>query len=342
MSIDQVFNSFWTALSTRQHDVLTGRFGLEKHAKPKTLAALGARYNITRERVRQIESAALVVLRQKMEANKDIRTLLDKAKKYLKDHGGIAPEGDLLSALKEVAPDLTPNKLALIVRATRAIHVHPEDEIWRSFYFLDPASLAKVRETVTSWTDVLSKRKADVLKGKHRELWSDFVKRKKLAPRQAEQYLALSKTITTNAYGDIGLAEWSEIQPSTVRDQIYLVLKKKAEPLHFVQIAKAINQAGISARQALAPTVHNELIKDNRFVLVGRGMYALSEHGYVPGNARQVIHRVLKRHGALKPRDIIMAVQKERFFKPNTILVNLQNKDHFERRPDGTYRVREA
>jgi hypothetical protein len=342
MSIDSIFNALWAVLTPRQQDVLKGRFGLDKHARPKTLAALGTRYNITRERVRQIESAALHVLRQKMEANRDIRTLTDKARKFLKDHGGVASEAQLLEALKESASDITQNKLSLIVRATGAVHLHPADEHWHPFYYLDAASLAKVQDVVSSWIDALSKRKQDVLKGKYKALWTDFAKRKKLSPKQAEQYVSLSKSIRANAYGDVGLTDWEEIVPSTVRDQIYLVLKKRAEPLHFVQIAKAINQAGIAARPALAPTVHNELIKDQRFVLVGRGMYALAEHGYVPGNAREVIHRVLKRNGSLRPRDIILAVQKERFFKPNTILVNLQNKQYFERRSDGTYRVREA
>jgi hypothetical protein len=93
---------------------------------------------------------------------------------------------------------------------------------------------------------------------------------------------------------------------------------------------------------ALAPTVHNELIKDERFVLVGRGMYGLKEHGYEPGTAREVIAKVLKKHGPLKATDIVSRVNDQRFFKENTILINLQNKNTFERMPDGKYKVREA
>jgi predicted Zn-ribbon and HTH transcriptional regulator len=140
----------------------------------------------------------------------------------------------------------------------------------------------------------------------------------------------------------MGLAEWAEIQPKTVRDRIYLALKKRGEPLHFRTIAQLINQPGVKVRPASAPTVHNELIKDGRFVLVGRGIYALAEHGYEPGTAKEVIQRVLKRQGPLRPRDVMLAVQKERLFKPNTILVNLQNKNHFRRQEDGTYKVRES
>ncbi|MBI2048018.1 MAG: hypothetical protein HYT27_02665, partial [Parcubacteria group bacterium] len=84
----------------------------------------------------------------------------------------------------------------------------------------------------------------------------------------------------------------------------------------------------------------NELIKDPRFVLVGRGIYGLSDYGYKPGTAREVVKRILNETGPMRAKEIITAVQKERFFKPNTVLVNLQNKHYFSRRPDGTYQVK--
>jgi predicted Zn-ribbon and HTH transcriptional regulator len=138
------------------------------------------------------------------------------------------------------------------------------------------------------------------------------------------------------------LCEWPEISPKTVRDKIYLLLKKKQEPLHFESIAKHINDVGFDGQKALAPTVHNELIKDDRFVLVGRGMYGLKEHGYEPGIAREVIAKVLLEKGPLTAKDVVMHVTKQRFFKPNTIVINLQNKELFEHLPDGRYQVRQA
>ena len=94
--------------------------------------------------------------------------------------------------------------------------------------------------------------------------------------------------------------DWPEISPKTVRDKIYLVLKKNDEPLHFETIARRINEVKFDdGQKALGPTVHNELIKDDRFVLVGRGMYGLQERGYEPGIAREVIAKVLKEKGPL-------------------------------------------
>jgi len=140
----------------------------------------------------------------------------------------------------------------------------------------------------------------------------------------------------------VGLRDWPEICPMTVRDKIYLVLKKYGKPLHFEDIAHHINKVGFDRQPALAPTVHNELIKDDRFVLVGRGLYGLREFGYEPGTAREVIAKVLKSEGPLTPPQLVAQVNKQRFFKPNTVLINLQNRAFFERTPDGKYRVREA
>jgi len=180
------------------------------------------------------------------------------------------------------------------------------------------------------------------LGGYYEESLRHFVKSKGIQRNVADAYLSISKRIHSNPYGDIGLRDWAEIRPATIRDRIYLVLKKKKDPLHFETIAKTINEVGFDRRVALASTVHNELIKDNRFVLVGRGMYALGEYGYEPGTAKTVIKRVLQKHGPLKPNDVISHVKKERLFKPNTVLINLQDKNWFKRLPDGRYHVREA
>ena len=86
-------------------------------------------------------------------------------------------------------------------------------------------------------------------------------------------------------------------------------------------------------------TVHNELIKDPRFVLVGRGMYSLKEFGVMPGTAREVMARLLKDNGPLTPDDLMKLVLSERLLKKNTVLINLRNRKHFKRLEDGRYTV---
>jgi hypothetical protein len=89
-------------------------------------------------------------------------------------------------------------------------------------------------------------------------------------------------------------------------------------------------------------TVHNELIKDERFVLVGRGLYGLREFGLMPGTAREVIAYVLEEKGPLHPKDIVKLVRDQRMIKDATIMINLQNKKHFTCLSDGRYCLREA
>ena len=342
ISASKLFQALAEGLSPRQKEVITGRFGLEKFKEPQTLAALGSKYGVTRERVRQIEASALTDLRAKIGKDQASQDLVQRIRKFLGASGGVAPQEALLAHTNTFSDGMTENHLNLFLEASRSFYRHPENKNFRPFYYLDKDSLKAANAFLTQWASQLKNRKEEILKGGYAAELASFVKKSGAANDHAETYLAISKRIGANAYGDQGLTEWPEIQPRTVRDRIYLALKKKNEPLHFRSIATIINQFNAKARPASAPTVHNELIKDSRFVLVGRGMYGLAEHGYEPGTAREVIHRVLKRNGALKPRDVMLAVQKERFFKPNTILVNLQNKNFFRRQPDGTYKVREA
>ena len=120
---------------------------------------------------------------------------------------------------------------------------------------------------------------------------------------------------------------------------IYLVLKKSGKPMHFTEIAKAINDTKFDEKIAYPATVHNELILDKRFVLVGRGVYALREWGYQPGVVAEVVARVLADKGPLTKEDIISEVLKQRLVKPETVALTLANRKRFNRLPDGSYAV---
>jgi hypothetical protein len=149
-------------------------------------------------------------------------------------------------------------------------------------------------------------------------------------------YLEISKNIQRNSEGLFGLREWPEINPRGVKDKAYLVFKKQNKPLHFTQVASLIGQA-------LPQTVHNELIKDPRFVLVGRGTYALKEWGYEPGRVREVIFKILsKEKKPLTKKEILAKVLKQRLVKETTVLLNLSNKEYFLKNPQGKYQIREA
>lgn len=337
-----MFNQLFEGLGSRQKEVLVGRFGLEGQKDPQTLAALGDKYGVTRERVRQIEASGLAFLTKKIKAISACAELFSACQKHLKNGGGVLKQDQLLGALKNSAEGLTDRHMNLLIEATKAFYLYPEDNDFWAFYYLDKNSLKKAADAISQFAKSLRSAKEEVLNGGYDAHLAKFVRQQKTDAKLMQNYLGISKRIYANPYGDTGLAEWPEIKPKTIRDRIYLVLKKKGEPIHFQAIAEHINDAGFGGRKALAPTVHNELIKDKRFVLVGRGMYGLAEHGYEAGTAKEVIYKILKDRGPLEFEQLISAIQKNRIFKPNTILANLQRKDLFLRAPDGTYRIREA
>jgi hypothetical protein len=80
-------------------------------------------------------------------------------------------------------------------------------------------------------------------------------------------------------------------------------------------------------------TVHNELIRNNEFVLVGRWIYALKDWGiYKPGTVLDVIIDIMRKNWeAMSTEEIIAKVLKVRKVKNTTIYMNLQNKKIIQR-----------
>ncbi|MEK7187340.1 MAG: sigma factor-like helix-turn-helix DNA-binding protein [Patescibacteria group bacterium] len=333
-------NALLNHATDRQRAVIVGRFGLDGK-EPQTLATIGMTFGITRERVRQIEVGGISALRAVFAKDKALNSLVDQIEKCLKGMSGVAKKDDCVAACESLGGGLTTSQLIFLARVSGRFHFSPETEETHAFFYSDDKTSKRAEGVIAKLVKYMNGKqgKADM---SGRSMLENFVRSEKLDRALADRCVSVSKAFHVNTFGDFGLAEWPEIRPQTIRDRIYLVLKKKREPMHFRDISLSINDAGLGKKLALVPTVHNELIKDERFILVGRGMYALHEHGFEAGTARDVIARILKREGPLSSEDIVLAVQKERFFKPNTVIANLQNKRNFLRRVDGLYQVREA
>ena len=149
------------------------------------------------------------------------------------------------------------------------------------------------------------------------------------------RWLSLSKELGKNPLGEWGAASSPNVKVKGMRDHAYLAIKRHGSPMHFTEVAQTISS--LFNRKAHVATTHNELIKDPRFVLVGRGLYALSEWGYKGGVVKDVIRDILREHGPLSREEIIERVKKERYVKDNTILVNLQDARLFKRDKTGRY-----
>ncbi len=342
-TFSKIITNALAGLSPRQRDVIVGRFGLEGDKEGETLATIGNRLHITRERVRQIENGAMATVAKNVKDHGETVALIAKVKGYIAGKGGIAGKDDVAAYAATLAKGANVAQLDFLSEASGSFLERHEDEDFSPIYMSGDKEWKAAKSFIEKWVGSLRSRRGQVFEGSYRTELASFTKENAVLSTTAENYLSLTKRIGKNPYGDEGLSDWAEISPKTVRDKIYLVLKKNGEPLHFESIARRINDVKFDdSRKALGPTVHNELIKDDRFVLVGRGMYGLREHGYEPGIAREVIARVLKEKGPLLAKDVVSHVTKQRFFKANTVVINLQNKALFEHLPDGRYRVRES
>jgi len=155
--------------------------------------------------------------------------------------------------------------------------------------------------------------------------------------------LDTNKIVLRNILDEWGYEKWPSINPKSIRDKIYLILKKEKNPLHFTEITDRTNGTWKGKKRANKQTVHNELIKDERFVLIGRGVYALKEWGYLPGAVLDIVIDVLKERGkeAAGQEEIIKRVLEKRRVKRNTVIINLHNKKYFEKLPNKTYRLKQ-
>ena len=164
--------------------------------------------------------------------------------------------------------------------------------------------------------------------------------------KEVPLYLEASKFIEKSPQGTWGLRRWPQVNPRGMKDKAYLVLEQEGRPLHFTEVANLIvklqdNLAVQKKKTVLSQTVHNELIKDPRFVLIGRGTYGLKSWGLKAGTVKDVMRSILSHNGkTMKKEKLIAEILQQRQVKESTIALNLQDKRYFLRNQDGTYTLR--
>jgi hypothetical protein len=319
------------SIPVRNRDVVSRRFGL-KNGKKETLESIGKSYSITRERVRQIEEFAVNQLRKVADGNQDVEKYAALAKNMIGGNGGVMKERDLFRAFSGSENDSAVNSsFAFVLSLSRDLVKFGENENFHAFWAASADALNDFKKLAAECVSFLEKNKRPVSEAEFAPLAGN-----------PNAFLSISKTVGKNIFNEIGLVSWPEVKPKGVRDKAYLVLKKGNAPQHFGQIAKLINTAGFNGKKANTQTVHNELIKDSRFILVGRGTYALSEWGYKSGTVKDVLVDLLKGSRPLPKAALVSKVLNTRMVKENTILLNLQDSKVFIKNEDGTYSLRKA
>ena len=330
----QITKHFLSVLPRRAADVITKRYGLGSETKKMTLEAIGETYGITRERVRQIENFALATIR-KSDAFKEENTMFEELRGVMTKMGSLVPEHTFLSELS--GDKSTQNHAHFLLVLGDFFTKHKEDDDFAHRWSVDKETTEKVHESLRKLYASLDDNQL-IEESKMIEMFLTHLKEVSEEYKNEEilkRWLSLSKRIGKNPLGEWGMASSPNVSARGVRDYAFLVLRKHGSPMHFTEVAKAIGEH--FDKRAHIATTHNELIKDKRFVLVGRGLYALSEWGYSTGVVRDVIADIIKKHGPLTKDDVVERVMRERYVKPNTILVNLQNPKFFKKNKEGKY-----
>ncbi len=332
----QITKKLLSTLPVRACEVLLKRYGLGKNSEKMTLDAIGKLYGITRERVRQIENYALANIR-KSDVYKTEKAVFVELESLLHSLGGIVVEDDFLG---NMAKDKSlQNHIHFILVIGDVFKKRKEDEEFKHRWHVNEELARQVEDALRKLFHSLSNDdlliESEIVNKflTHLEQVSEKYKNQEIMKR----WLSLSKNLGKNAIGEWGVAHSSNIKTKGMRDYAFLVIRKHGSPIHFKEVAKQITQ--VFKKKAHIATTHNELIKDKRFVLVGRGLYALREWGYISGVVKDVIRSIIEKHGPLSKEDIINKVMKERYVKENTIIVNLQNQKYFKKTKDGKYDV---
>lgn len=355
-------NVLFSRLNEKEKDVIERRFGLSM-ADQQTLEEIGKHYGITRERVRQIENLSI----KKLKDIEDLKEEIERAEKVtvnlLEQYGGIMEELFFLENILSYLEDHPENHNSLLFLAEHVFSDNvvkvKKDREFNNLWRTDSANVDILKQAISQMVNIIECNnqpiKLDELLEKFKN--SDFfsANREKFLSatgfleateedidKVLESYLRASRKIKQNMFDEWGLISWGTIQPRKINDKIYAVMKQSGKPLHFSNIASLINEAKFDEKIAYAPTVHNELILDEKYVLIGRGIYALKEWGYQPGNVIDVIEEIIKENNSLTKDEIIDRVLEKRNVKRSTVYLALMNSKKIEKKENNKYGLKQG
>jgi len=336
INFSQIYQKFTKGLSPKTKDIFDRRFGV-KTGSPETLEAIGKTLGITRERVRQIEEAGFNYVRKNNQET--LNAVFAELSNYFDQHGGFKKEENVLQELG--GKNQKPYVLFLLTMGDQFSKV-AEKKDYHYFWSNLHNAQEKVKESLGSLVSQMQKIGKPIPID---NFYAQVAQAQGITKEVAASCLEISKRIQPDKDGALGLVEWPEIKPRGVKDKAFLAFKKHGKPLHFTEVAKMIDKLeyNLPNKKTYPQTVHNELIKDSRFVLVGRGTYALSEWGYVPGTIKDIITKVLSEsNDPIHKDEVVKKVLAQRLVAKNTVLMNLNNKKHFDKDANEKYFLRKT
>lgn len=341
INLSEVIEEMFLVLTNKEKDVIIQRFSLDNKPR-RTLESIGQKFSVTRERIRQIEKIALGKLRRTIQTTK-LNIINEIANQILEENGGVILEDKIVSRILteinssenieghivKLALSINPN----LIKTEKTNTFHP---FWRNkevqLKTINSLTSAAIK-TLKKKKDVMSESKLIV---QIRQLLSD--KLENVIDAMIVAAIETDNRLKRTEDG-FGLMSWRHINPRSIRDKAYIILKKEKKPLHFIEIANKISQAGFDKKVVTVQAVHNELIRYDQFVLVGRGLYGLKEFGYKRGTVAEIIEDLLRKKSPLSKQEIIEGVLKQRHVKKGTISLNLQKNPQFVRTGRAVYQL---
>lgn len=322
----------------REREIISRRFGL--FDRKETLEQIGEMLGITRERVRQLEKAILIRLKIATEEGK-ITSTADVERAIIRDlseNGRVGRVQDITGRLvgKDKLNEHKAHVAFLAELSPKLTVVNENDTYHHAIGIAEYGNEKDVKKKVDSLVKIV-KQHGEPISIDDLHAKTDYEH-----PSHVNGIASVSKLLATlNGYW--GLTKWPTVNPKNIRDKIYVILSEHGKPMHFSDIATAIKESDFKRKNVTTQAIHNELIKDSRFVLIGRGIYALDAWGYSKGTVSDIIRSVLTEAGEpLHRDDIVRRVLKKRQVKETTILLNLQSKSEFKRVAKATYALAEA
>jgi hypothetical protein len=324
INLKEIIDKLLLVLSEKEKYIVQHRFCINVESR-KTLEAIGQHYGVTRERIRQIEKNALKKLKRNA-FNTNLKAINEVAKGVVKKHGGLLVETKLVKVLLGMLKNISPQeadelKLSLaldpeLIKASNTLDFEPH---WR----FTSVNIGMIRKITSAGYKVLNSNKdvtpVDELAASVKE---------KVGGDVTEPLIISAMEVgkrTKFVKEGVGLKEWRHINPRTLRDKINFILDREHKPLHFQEIATKITAANFDQKRVNVQAVHNELIRNDHFVLIGRGIYALDKWGYKPGTVGDVIEAILKDGKSRTREEIMKDVLRQRHVKKITIYLNLKN-----------------
>lgn len=320
----------------REREIISRRFGL--YDRRETLEQIGERLGITRERVRQLEKAILTRLKGQAEKNElpHINDIEREFTRVLHEMGRAARVKVVAGEIADTDEKTVAHVSFLSVLAPSIAVIDENDNYYHGVGIEEHFVKPSFKDQIDSIVKLIKEH------GEPLSIDALYKKTDYGHPDHVNALATLSKKLAT-LDGMWGLNKWPTVNPKNIRDKIYVVLQSSEKPMHFTEIADSIKDSDFKRKDVTTQAIHNELIKDKRFVLIGRGIYALKEWGYKKGTVSDTITDILKKEGKPLHRDeIVKRVLKHRQVKETTILLNLQGKPQFKRVAKATYELAEV